>query len=361
MDNFKRKFDLVVERTLHRFQQHGFLNGDYVKLKPNALNHDFFKSSSEQMKAMVRTLQEQDNYLRISCVKSQYPGQANGTVGGAEGPECYWADVYTEHAPGMWSNPMTLPMDILEKIDISDASGYAQYPDSIKRKENLEAGPIKNDDLSSAAHQQYVDTHNLTTKNHTLQNSPLPQDGRNQTKINASKEIKMADDKQILAEIWEKKILTENTDIIDEVNPYEELTIEEGKQVSSILQSIIDRIYEAPDLESARHLAIETIKNSKIRDMSKRKMLYHIAQQQDLLSLQKYLTNSMLKQMGMGVTPKASYGESTDTSHNMSAMARATSGQEEDKEMEIIGRMKQCDHPEVRKYAAELERLHHSY
>jgi len=69
----------------------------------------------------------------------------------------------------------------------------------------------------------------------------------------------------------------------------------------SILQDIIQQIYDTKDLEEAKRIALEHIQKSQIHPDSKRKMLIEIERMHSLPLLQKYLTNAMLKCMGMGV------------------------------------------------------------
>lgn len=135
MKNFKGKYEQLMEQTLYRYQQGGFLRGDYVKLKEDAFNNPIVKQMSDQVKELLRQYIESGVHFRVSYIKSGQSEAFNGPVDAANVPAApLWADIVVEYAPGMWKDPFTLPLEVLEKVDISPAEGYAQYPDSIKRK-----------------------------------------------------------------------------------------------------------------------------------------------------------------------------------------------------------------------------------
>ncbi|MDD4109969.1 MAG: hypothetical protein PHS54_00285 [Clostridia bacterium] len=81
---------------------------------------------------------------------------------------------------------------------------------------------------------------------------------------------------------------------------------------TSILQSIIQQVFDAPDLESAKEIAIDRITNSRIPGGLKKRMLFNINSIQNLSRLQNYIKNSMFKQLGLGDT-SSPVGESIQT------------------------------------------------
>ena len=128
MNNFRGKFEELHEQTLYRCQQGGFLRGDYVKIKSDALSHESIKPLSDQMKTILTDAIQNDTVLRVSYIKSGRSEAFNGPVDAANIPACeLWADCYVEHAPGMWHSVMTIPCGILEKIEIEGANGFPQY------------------------------------------------------------------------------------------------------------------------------------------------------------------------------------------------------------------------------------------
>jgi len=71
---------------------------------------------------------------------------------------------------------------------------------------------------------------------------------------------------------------------------------------TSILQDIIQAVYSATDLETAKAIFKDRVEKSRIPEQTKRKMiLLDMPRINDLARFQQYVTNSMMKKLGMGV------------------------------------------------------------
>jgi len=70
---------------------------------------------------------------------------------------------------------------------------------------------------------------------------------------------------------------------------------------TSTLKPIMNQFYAMTELVEAKNFIIDHISRSKINAESKRIILIKTAQQNDLISLQKYITNSMFKFEGKGL------------------------------------------------------------
>ena len=186
MRNFDGKFEKICENTLYRFQQGGFLRGDYVRIKKDALKHSELKQISAPMRSILENVIKSGIPLRISYIKSGSSEAFNGPVDAANSPCCeLWADVVTEYAPGMWKDPMTLPLGVLEKVDVGGEygmEGYAQYSKDIVR-------PNRTDNEEGSSVEQTKgkdDERKLTRKNKKLEHTPKPKDGRDSTTLKDS-------------------------------------------------------------------------------------------------------------------------------------------------------------------------------
>lgn len=137
------KFDVLYENMLERFQQGGFLIGDRVRFKKNALSMEFFKNKGENFLGVVKACMDPnfDLNLRIAAVKSIYPTTTQNYRGGTESPDKVYADVIIEYAPGLYRNPMTVPIEALELQD--DGINRGPIPDSVKRKSKINIKPEK--------------------------------------------------------------------------------------------------------------------------------------------------------------------------------------------------------------------------
>ena len=73
------------------------------------------------------------------------------------------------------------------------------------------------------------------------------------------------------------------------------------KQKTSAFVDVINQFYEISDFDKAKEFITQYVTNSNILPSDKRRLLVTIEQIDNLISLQRYITNSMLKYMGMGL------------------------------------------------------------
>ncbi len=143
---FKNKFNLMVEQAVERFQQGGYINGDYVKFVSNIKSSEFFKKQSEQIQNKIIEMMDSDLHIRVSAIKStRFP--QNRVDGGLNAASDFYIDVVTEYAPGLYKDPVTVPAELIELVDTPDAMGRMTPPDSTVYKANIHgAEELKSDD-----------------------------------------------------------------------------------------------------------------------------------------------------------------------------------------------------------------------
>jgi hypothetical protein len=141
------QFDVIFEKELERFQTGGYCVGDRIRFRSDALKHEYVKSRAQSFQDIVKTCSEPsfDLNLRIGAIKSIYPTTTQNYGNGTESPAGLFVDVYIEYAPGLFRNPMTVPIEVIEDASIRD-EGRGPIPDSLRRKNNIH-GPeqIKTD------------------------------------------------------------------------------------------------------------------------------------------------------------------------------------------------------------------------
>ena len=144
------KFDVLFENLLERYQQGGFLIGDRVRFKKDALNSEFMKGKGQNFIDIVKSCMDPgfDLNLRISAIKSIYPTTTQNYRGGTESPDKIYADVIVEYAPGLYRTPMTVPIELLELQD--DGINTGPVPDSVRRKSKINIKPEKTEAEQSA-------------------------------------------------------------------------------------------------------------------------------------------------------------------------------------------------------------------
>jgi hypothetical protein len=73
------------------------------------------------------------------------------------------------------------------------------------------------------------------------------------------------------------------------------------KQITSIFTSHYEALMTLTDFESLKNKVLEIVKESRINEMDKRKIVFEVENRISNLSrLQMYVTNSMLKYQGQG-------------------------------------------------------------
>jgi len=131
------QFDVLLEKELERFQMGGIIVGDRVRFKQDALQHEYVTSRATSFKDIIQACMHPsfDLNLRVGAVKSIYPTTTQNYVGGSEAPDGIFLDIYIEYAPGLYRNPMTVPIGIIEVID--DGNNRGPVPDSLVRKNKV--------------------------------------------------------------------------------------------------------------------------------------------------------------------------------------------------------------------------------
>jgi hypothetical protein len=185
MNNFSGKFEKLHEETLFRYQQAGFLRGDYARIKKDALKSESIQQLSDQMKAILQDAIKNETVLRVSYIKSGKSEAFSGPVDAANIPSAeLWADCYVEHAPGMWHNVMTVPLSILEKMEVDGANGFVPYNKNLVRPNTQE--PTDNSKELKDQTKGGDENRTLGKTNTKLAGTKAPKDGRDQTKFKES-------------------------------------------------------------------------------------------------------------------------------------------------------------------------------
>ena len=131
------KFETLYEAESERFQQGGYFVGDRIRFKKDALKHDYIANRAQNFQDIVRSCMDPsfDQNLRIGAIKSIYPTTTQNYSNGTTSPDGIFFDIYIEYAPGLYRNPMTVPIDVIELMD--DGINRGPVPDSHRRKNNI--------------------------------------------------------------------------------------------------------------------------------------------------------------------------------------------------------------------------------
>ena len=130
------KFELLFEDYYTRYQTGGLSSQDLVKFRKSALSHPFIKNSTPDFANRVKQLMESDLNLVVGAVKMIRPGTQYGLQTTALG---YLVDVVQETAPGLWGQAVTVPIEVLERIETG--INRPSIPDSLVRKDRVDIKP----------------------------------------------------------------------------------------------------------------------------------------------------------------------------------------------------------------------------
>jgi hypothetical protein len=168
-----KNFDTLFEKELERFQLGGIIVGDRVRFKKDCLKLEYIKNRAASYQDIIKACSHPsfDLNLRVGAVKSIYPTTSQNYTGGVtDAPDGVFLDIYIEYAPGLYRNPMTVPIEAVEVID--DENNRGPIPDSLKRKSKVH-GPEE-----IKAEQPSNDNINLPSKNTVLPQSNKWDDGK---------------------------------------------------------------------------------------------------------------------------------------------------------------------------------------
>lgn len=133
-------FEQLFESEMERFQQGGFMIGDRIRFKKDALKNKYISTRGQSYIDIVKGCMEPsfDLNLRIGAIKSIFPTTvSNFGAGVSAPPDMVFFDVYIEYAPGLYRNPMTVPLEVIEMFD--DGNNRGPVPDSLRRKNKIHA------------------------------------------------------------------------------------------------------------------------------------------------------------------------------------------------------------------------------
>lgn len=140
INNNMSNFEQLFESEMERFQQGGYMIGDRIRFKKDAIKHKYVTGRAQSYVDLIKSCSEPsfDLNLRIGAIKSIFPATTqNYGAGISTPPDMVFFDIYIEYAPGLYRNPMTVPCEIIELHD--DGINRGPVPDSLRRKNKIHA------------------------------------------------------------------------------------------------------------------------------------------------------------------------------------------------------------------------------
>ena len=110
-----KKFDVIMESAMRRYQGNHLVVGDRVKFIERYLAHDWSRKQAPVKLERLRELAESGDNIRISSVKTLRPASAG--YGDFEVVDDIYYDVVREQAPGLYTQMFTVPQALVEWMD----------------------------------------------------------------------------------------------------------------------------------------------------------------------------------------------------------------------------------------------------
>lgn len=134
----KIPFTTIYENFVNRYNQGGFLPGDYVTLTKDALN---CKELSKQHKELVKQLVASGERIRVVNIQAKN----NALVGLPSGTaENYYVVLAPEISPGLNGGTFVVPMTCVELETPWDEAPQKPFDDKFERKNNHQDNLEKN-------------------------------------------------------------------------------------------------------------------------------------------------------------------------------------------------------------------------
>jgi hypothetical protein len=182
-----RKFDVIIESYMQRYQGTNFLIGDRILFNDNYLQHEWTKKlpvvALERLKAII----ECGDNIRVTAVKPLRPATAQ--MGSFTMVDDIYLDIAREQAPGLFTGVFTIPQELVTlQEDYPNLAGKTppgqikEDPSHIKPKEVKLPEEEVNFDMKRQTHGSDHDARELPVKNERLPNSNEPKTGESYTK-----------------------------------------------------------------------------------------------------------------------------------------------------------------------------------
>jgi hypothetical protein len=125
-----KKFETLLEGVFQRYQGGGFLSGDIVTIKSDALSNEWTKTQPQAVIDKIKEMMDGDLNIRVSAVKAIRPASSGDAQQDNQVTDFY-CDVVRERAPGLYHDFVTVPGHILE-INNPEGPNLQPVPDSLK-------------------------------------------------------------------------------------------------------------------------------------------------------------------------------------------------------------------------------------
>ena len=136
----KKRFVKLYESWLNRYNHGGFLVGDIVKFKDDALKHDFVKTQSDDLVQNLKNLIDCGLTLRVTNVINKFPAVMGAGNPDDSGPD-FTIEVSADEGGGRIINRSIVHSAMIIKIDT--VPNLEPVPDKNKYDNKVRIKPVE--------------------------------------------------------------------------------------------------------------------------------------------------------------------------------------------------------------------------
>jgi len=136
----KKRFLRLYESWLTRYNHGGFLQGDIVKFKVNALKHPFVVTQSDELAKNLENLIKDGRTLRVTNVINKFPAVMGTGNPDDTGPD-FTVEVGLDEGGGRIFKTTIVHVGMLDKIDT--VPGLEEVPDRNKYDNKVKIKPVE--------------------------------------------------------------------------------------------------------------------------------------------------------------------------------------------------------------------------
>lgn len=136
----KKRFLKLYESWLTRYNHGGYLQGDIVAFKPDALKHDFIKTQADDLKKNIEDLIKDGRTLRVTNVINKFPAVMGTGNPDDTGPD-FTVEIGLDEGGGRIYKTAIVHVGMLTKINT--VPGLEEVPDRNKYDNKVRIKPVE--------------------------------------------------------------------------------------------------------------------------------------------------------------------------------------------------------------------------
>lgn len=180
---FSGSFATLVENTISKYQTGGVNVGEFCTIRKDALKNPEISNKPSGFINKVKEMMATGLNLKIASINSSKPDRQNDM--GTAPTDKFYVDVVIETAPGLFMNPITLPLECIDVVEPEGNNWSPKVPDELKGKNRTQIKPKEEKTKDKELNDRTKGNERQMPKKNTKLGigDKEPKDGRSQTKV----------------------------------------------------------------------------------------------------------------------------------------------------------------------------------